>query len=390
YEASKHIISGFDLEKRLDLVMDSALEVLQAERGFLMLKNEDTEELEVVVKRTIGGEELDELGLSMSVANEVARKGEPILTTNASSDPKLKKRGSIILHKILSIMCVPLKLEDRVLGVIYLDSRIAENAFDESDQELFSAFASLSAIAIESARLFQRLQYEEKVRTTMSRSLPVPVVEMLMKNPEDWIPGGTLQKVTVMFSDIRGFTAMSAQMTPNETMDMLNEYFDEMSKIIFAHQGTIDKFMGDAIMAIFGAPFSYGDDADRAVMTAIAMIRKVRALNECAEERGRRAFDIGIGINTGTAIAGNVGSLDRMDYTVIGDMVNTAFRLTSAAGRNEILISKETFENIQIEIDVGDMGLIKTKDVQIEALEVIVPRAEKPSSTVQMKRVESR
>ena len=390
YEASKHIISGFDLEKRLDLVMDSALEVLQAERGFLMLKNEDTEELEVVVKRTIGGEELDELGLSMSVANEVARKGEPILTTNASSDPKLKKRGSIILHKILSIMCVPLKLEDRVLGVIYLDSRIAENAFDESDQELFSAFASLSAIAIESARLFQRLQYEEKVRTTMSRSLPVPVVEMLMKNPEDWIPGGTLQKVTVMFSDIRGFTAMSAQMTPNETMDMLNEYFDEMSKIIFAHQGTIDKFMGDAIMAIFGAPFSYGDDADRAVMTAIDMIRKVRALNECAEERGRRAFDIGIGINTGTAIAGNVGSLDRMDYTVIGDMVNTAFRLTSAAGRNEILISKETFENIQIEIDVGDMGLIKTKDVQIEALEVIVPRAEKPSSTVQMKRVESR
>jgi adenylate cyclase len=193
-----------------------------------------------------------------------------------------------------------------------------------------------------------------------------------------------------MFSDIRGFTAMSAQMTPNETMDMLNEYFDEMSKIIFAHQGTIDKFMGDAIMAIFGAPFSYGDDADRAVMTAIDMIRKVRALNECAEERGRRAFDIGIGINTGTAIAGNVGSLDRMDYTVIGDMVNTAFRLTSAAGRNEILISKETFENMQIEIDVGDMALIKTKDVQIEALEVIVPRAEKPSSTVQMKRVESR
>ena len=390
YEASKHIISGFDLEKRLDLVMDSALEVLQAERGFLMLKDEDTEELKVVVKRTIGGEELDELGLSMSVANEVARKGEPILTTNAASDPKLKKRVSIILHKILSIMCVPLKIEDRVLGVIYLDSRIAENAFDESDQELFSAFASLSAIAIESARLFQRLQYEEKVRTTMSRSLPIPVVEMLMKNPEDWIPGGTLQKVTVLFSDIRVFSAMSAQMTPNETMDMLNEYFDEMSKIIFAHQGTIDKFMGDAIMAIFGAPFSYGDDADRAVMTAIDMIRKVRALNECAEERGRRAFDIGIGINTGTAIAGNVGSLDRMDYTVIGDVVNTAFRLTSAAGRNEILISKETFENMQIEIDVGDMGLIKTKDVQIEALEVIVPRAEKPGSTVQMKRVESR
>jgi len=389
YEASKHIISGFDLEKRLDLVMDAAIEVLQAERGFLMLKDEETEELEVVVKRKIGGEELDELGLSMSVANEVAETGEPILTTNASVDPKLKSRGSIILHKILSVMCVPLKIEDRVLGVIYLDNRAAENAFDEGDQELFSAFASLSAIAIESARLFQRLQYEEKVRTTMSRNLPSPVVEMLMKNPEDWTPGGTLQKVTVLFSDIRGFTMMSAQMTPNETMDMLNEYFDEMSKIIFEHQGTLDKFMGDAVMAIFGAPFSYGDDADRAVLTAIDMIKRIRILNEDAEKKGRRAFDIGIGINTGTAIAGNVGNLDRMDYTVIGDMVNTAFRLTSAAGRNKILISKETMNNIQADIDVKDVGVVKTKDVQVEAFDVVVPSIKPSGATVQIEKAGS-
>ncbi|UCD58101.1 MAG: GAF domain-containing protein, partial [Candidatus Hydrogenedentota bacterium] len=234
YEASKHIISGFDLEERLNLVMDSAIEVLQAERGFLMLKDEQTGELKVMVKRRIGGEELDELSLSMSVANEVACTGKPCLTPNAVQDPRLRDRGSIILHRIASIMCVPLKIEDRVLGVIYLDNRTSEDAFEESDQELFSAFASLSAIAIDNAELFQRLQYEEKVRTTMSRNLPNHVVEMLMSNPEDWRPGGTLQQVTVLFSDIRGFTAMSAKMTPSETMEMLNEYFDEMTKIIFA------------------------------------------------------------------------------------------------------------------------------------------------------------
>ena len=389
YEASKHIISGFDLEKRLNLVMDSAMEVLQAERGFLMLKDDETGELKIMVKRKIGGEEVDELSLSTSVANEVAETGKPMLTTNAPKDPKLKSRGSIILHKILSIMCVPLKIEDRVLGVIYLDNRATESAFNESDQELFSAFASLSAIAIESARLFQRLQFEEKVRTTMSRNLPVPVVEMLMKNPEDWKPGGTLQKVTVLFSDIRGFSTMSASMTPNETMDMLNEYFDELSQIIFEHQGTIDKFMGDAVMAIFGAPFSYGDDADRAVLTAIDMIKRIRFLNKTAAERGRRAFDVGIGINTGTAIAGNVGNLERMNYTVIGEMVNTAFRLTSAAERNEILISKETMGNIQTEIQVDDVGIIKTKDVHIEAFRVVVPEDKDPAFTVQMKKVES-
>ncbi|MBI4832612.1 MAG: GAF domain-containing protein [Candidatus Lindowbacteria bacterium] len=330
----------------------------------------------MVVKRKIGGEELNELSLSMSVANEVARTGEPRLTSNAAKDPSLRDRGSIVLHKIVSIMCVPLKIEDRVLGAIYLDNRLSEGAFEESDQELFSAFASLSAIAIENARLFQRLQYEEKVRTTMSRNLPNAVVEMLMKNPEDWKPGGTLQKVTVLFSDIRGFTTMSSKMSPNEIMEMLNEYFDEMTRIIFAHQGTLDKFMGDGIMAIFGAPFSYGDDADRAALAAIDMIQRVYAMNASAKKSGKRTFDVGIGINTGTAIAGNVGNIDRMDYTVIGDMVNTAFRLASAAGRNQILMSKESHSAIQTRIDVKQVGVIKTKDVEVDAVEVIVPAAE--------------
>jgi adenylate cyclase len=319
---------------------------------------------------------LDELSISMSVAAEVARTGEPRLTSNAAKDPLLRDRGSIILHKILSIMCVPLKIEDRVLGVIYLDNRISENVFDQSDEELFSAFASLSGIAIENARLFQKLQYEEKIRATMSRNLPTGVVEMLMKNPEEWKPGGTIQKVTVLFSDIRGFTRLSAGMPPEETMQMLNEYFDEMSNIIFLHQGTLDKFMGDGMMAIFGAPFSYGDDADRALRAAIDMIQRVRVLNERAKERGKRSFDIGIGVNTGTAIAGNVGNLERMDYTVIGDMVNVAFRLTSAAGRNQILISREAKENLQSTLELKDLGKIKTKDVEVEAFEVVVPPAQ--------------
>jgi adenylate cyclase len=384
YEASKYIISGFDLEQRMNLVMDSALEVLQAERGFLMLTDEDTGELEIMVKRKIGGEELTELSLSMSVATEVARTGEPRLVSDATRDANLSSRGSIILHNIISIICVPLQIEDRVLGVIYLDNRVTGNAFNETDQELFSTFASLAAIAVESARLFQRLQYEEKVRTTMSRNLPADVVEMLMKNPEDWKPGGTLQKVTVLFCDIRGFTAMSARMTPNETMDMLNEYFDGMSKIIFKHQGTIDKFMGDAVMAIFGAPFSYGDDADRAALTAIDMIRRTQKVNDQARMNGKNTFDVGIGINTGMAIAGNVGNLDRMDYTVIGDMVNTAFRLQSAAGRNIILISEETRRSIQGKMDFNDVGIIRTKDVKIRAFEIIVPPVRGDGSTLQL------
>jgi len=175
---------------------------------------------------------------------------------------------------------------------------------------------------------------------------------------------------------------MSARMTPNETVEMLNEYFDEMTRIIFKHQGTVDKFMGDAVMAIFGAPFSYGDDADRAALAAIDMVRRVQEMKEAAQQTGKKAFDIGVGINTGLAIAGNVGNLDRMDYTVIGDMVNAAFRLTSIARRGQILVSKETRKAIQREMDFKDMGAVKTKDLEIEAFEVVVPPMSKNVSTL--------
>jgi adenylate cyclase len=142
--------------------------------------------------------------------------------------------------------------------------------------------------------------------------------------------------------------------------------------------------MGDAVMAIFGAPFSYGDDADRAVLAAIDMVRRVQEMKAAAQKSGKKAFDVGIGINTGHAIAGNVGNLDRMDYTVIGDMVNTAFRLTSTAKRNQILISKETRKAIQRKMDFKDMGRIKAKDLEIEAFEVVVPPVGKSVSTLQL------
>jgi adenylate cyclase len=156
-----------------------------------------------------------------------------------------------------------------------------------------------------------------------------------------------------------------------------------MGKIIFEHQGTVDKFTGDGVMAIFGAPFSYGDDADRAVLAAIDMLGKVREINERAKKSGKNTFDIGIGINTGEAIAGNVGNLQRMDYTVIGDMVNIAFRLTSVAAKNQILISKETRNNIQKRMDFKDVGTVKTKDVEIEAFEVVLPPMKDDGSTLQ-------
>ncbi len=177
---------------------------------------------------------------------------------------------------------------------------------------------------------------------------------------------------TVVFADLVGFTSLSEGLDPEQLKNLVDGCFKRMAADIAGFGGHVDKIVGDAIIALFGAPVAHEDDAERAVRAALEMQATLR---QFAAEAGTYV-EMRVGINTGDAIAGNVGSLDRMEYTVIGDMVNTAFRLASAAGRNQILISKETAGNIQTKIDLIDVGVIKTKDVHIEAFEVIVPRSE--------------
>jgi len=146
----------------------------------------------------------------------------------------------------------------------------------------------------------------------------------------DAMLGGTSQDVSVLFSDIRGFTAISAKLGPRETVAMLNEYFTEMVDVVFAHDGILDKYIGDAVMAVFGSPFKTDHDADNAVTVANRMMTKLGELNRRRTERGAEPIRIGVGISSGEVVAGNIGSPRRMEYTVIGDRVNLAPRLESA------------------------------------------------------------
>jgi adenylate cyclase len=145
----------------------------------------------------------------------------------------------------------------------------------------------------------------------------------------------------VLFSDIRGFTALSESMRPDDIASLLTEYFTEMVDCVFRHEGTLDKFIGDSVMAQWGAPIGGPDDADKAMAAALDMMRELRTLNAGWRAKGRPSLDIGIGLNFGEAFAGNIGSERRLEFTVIGDTVNTAHRLCSAAGAGEILLSEE-------------------------------------------------
>src|SRR5207248_2061200 len=159
---------------------------------------------------------------------------------------------------------------------------------------------------------------------------------------------GTDQKVLgILFSDIRGFTPMSETMSPDAIATLLTAYFTEMVEVVFEHGGTLDKFMGDAIMALWGAPMAHEDDADRAMRCALDQLAALEKLNAKWEDEGRPALAIGIGINFGEVFAGNVGSDRRLEYTVIGDAVNTAKRLCDTAGANEILISEPFYQQLK-------------------------------------------
>ena len=215
-------------------------------------------------------------------------------------------------------------------------------AFSSDDLELISAVAAQAAVAVETIKAHKRLAREEVARANYSRFMPEYVVKQLLENPESFKLGGINQTVTVLFADIRGFTAFSEKVKPEKVVGLLNRYFSAMSEIIFAYGGTLDKYIGDGLMAIFGAPNATPEDAKNAVKTAITMQKRLSTLNKEIESEGLSRINIGIGLHTGEAVIGYIGSEQRSEYTAIGDTVNLASRLESNAEGGQILISEAT------------------------------------------------
>lgn len=219
----------------------------------------------------------------------------------------------------------------------------------------------LELIANTFNNMVEGLREKERMRDIMNKVVSKEIAEELMKRGINL--GGEERVVTMLFSDIRGFTSMSEKMSPPEIVSILNEYMTEMVEIINKYRGVVDKFVGDEIMVIYGAPLSYGEvlDAKLAVATAVDMIKRVKELHQKWEKEGKPLLTPGIGINTGVVVAGNMGSRDRLSYTVIGDAVNTASRLCSSAGKLQILISETTYNLVKEFVKVNELEPIKVK-----------------------------
>jgi PAS domain S-box-containing protein len=512
YEISQVLNSTLSLQPLLDMVMDRVIAVTRAERGFLTLLDEKTGEMRYAVARNIDQQDVQaqSFHVSQGIIARVVREGKPLLTDNASADPRFADRASVIYFGLRSIMAVPLRVKERILGVVYVDNRIQAGIFSEEDLDLLTAFANQSAIAMDNARLFDDLQRSlreitemksymedifasvdsgilttdlETVVTTCNRAaaeifgvaqseatgrrflelfgerqrdeLGTPLTNAMaretrlrdyevtctlpqrgyvtlklqitpLKDAQDrkigvtlvvedlteerrlqqtlnryLSPqvaqealrmaatgqhplGGTRRVMSLLFADVRGFTSFSERVAPEELVDILNRHLTVAARAILEHGGTLDKFMGDAVMALFNVPVLQPDHAMRAVRAALEMQKRIAALGET----GGHCFRFGVGIHVGEAVAGNIGSPERLDYTAIGDAVNLSKRLQENAEGGQILLSEAAYREVAPYVEVRSLGpvTVKGREAPVEVYALLglraSPQGEAPASAV--------
>jgi len=346
-EISKELSRPQELDQLLDKVIDFTFQVMNVDRVSILLLDDRSQELVPRVSRSRRGDASAAKHVPQSIARKAIEERVAILSDNAAADDRFKGK-SILIQSVRSAMCTPLLAADqKALGILYVDNQTATHSFTDEDLEFLIAFSGLTALSIENSQLSERSRREALVLSNFQRFFAPNLAAQIAQQEGAVQLGGQKRPVVIFFSDIRNFTPLSETMSPDTIASLLTEYFTEMVEIVFEHGGTLDKFMGDAIMALWGAPIAHEDDADRAMQCALDQLKALQKMNEKWKEQGRPELGIGIGINFGEVFAGYIGSDRRLEYTVIGDAVNTANRLCSSAEANEILVSEPFYKALK-------------------------------------------
>lgn len=475
-EVAGVVNSSLELPEVLNHAMDQIILLTGAERAFLMLSDEDGGGMKFHAARNLDHETIagSAFEISRSVVSQVAREGRPVLTTNAQLDPRFSNQASVVSYNLRAILCLPLRVRDRVIGVVYADNRMRAGVFSEQDLGLLTAFTDQAALAIENARLFgnaitakalmdnvfasiasgvittdvdgritlvnraaERLlglssdqscgrMYSEVLAVLMPVLAPLmeqtqrhdqavvgweteaalpdrgpvtlslslsplrnadqrrlgvalvlddltqrrrlealqryvspAVVQRLLEGPDSLRLGGNRQEVTILFADLCGFTSFSERLNPEDIVNVLNEYLAIGAEAVLAEDGTLDKFMGDAVMAIFNAPLPQPDHTLRAVRAALRVQEAVREHHSKIAPADR--LDYRIGIAVGEAVVGNVGTVRQLNYTAIGSSVNLARRVQEEASGGQVLLSHEACERVKDQVRVSPLPVVQAK-----------------------------
>ena len=488
--------SSLEHDEVLRIVMDNIVRLTRAERGFLMLRNEKGE-MVTQVARNWEQESIksSEAATSRTIVQRVIESGEPIVTTNAQEDQRFSGQESIMMLNLRSILCVPLKVKNDLIGVIYADNRMRTGIFAETERDLLVAFANQAAVAIENARLFSSLRRTlaevtelknlmdnvfasiasgvitadisnqitlanraaqailghasteiighslDEALASVSKELQPhlaevrqtdkPIVDLEISHKSqtggnvDWrfnlsplkdagqktqgvaivfddmterkkleaqrrllermvSPavlnqidpnslqiGGKKVDLTILFADIRGFTSYSEKQSPEKLVAVLNRYLAAAADAVLENEGTVDKFLGDAIMAWYNAPVPQSDHTLRAVKTALSIRDAIAKLH--AELPPEAHLDFGVGIHYGDAILGWIGTEKRLEFTAISDSINTTKRIQENASKNQILISKVAYERVEQWVDAKPYAplVVKGKSQPVDVFEVM-------------------
>ncbi|HXN91123.1 MAG TPA: adenylate/guanylate cyclase domain-containing protein [Candidatus Sulfotelmatobacter sp.] len=353
YELARDLSSSLELNVVLRKVMDRVITLMKASRGFIVLV--DPRDGTLSVQESSGEADPEKtrqfLG-SRTVIEHVVTSGDAVVSTDASLDDRFKGQQSVIMQNLRSIIAVPLMTKGMVIGAVYVDSPFRAAIFEEKDKEFLQAIADLAAIAIDNARQYERSDF---MRRLFEAHVNKQVTDYVLARSGRTIKflDGERRMVTMLNSDIAGFSALSQRMDPQELLRFLNEYFARMIHVVLTHGGNIDKFQGDGMLVVFGAPNPMEDHALQALKAAHEMIREIDRFNRDLIEANLPPISVGIGLDTGEVIAGHVGSRDRMEFTLIGVPVNNSAYLSKVRPAR-VLMSEATRAFLPSDFSVAD------------------------------------
>jgi adenylate cyclase len=329
----------------LNAVLQELCTVIRAEVGFVMLYNRTGEQLEL---RGVTRDDLFRVSIHYAAVERAANEALQRATLIYYND----------LGEVLrSLMCIPLILQDEIIGVLGVVNGYRPRGFSADHRRLLTAIASQMDTAI-----FESLE-RRRLRQVLGRSVDPRVMERLLKNPDVGFLKGERSVLTVLYADMRGSTNLAERTDPELLVGFINDYLGRMTDIILSHEGTLDKFVGDEVMALFGAPFPQPDHALRAVRVGLEMQQAHQEVMETWRERGIDPAPIGVGIATGELTVGEMGSSQRTDYTVIGRAANLGARICGVAGPGQVLVSQATHDLIQAAVEAVPITGLQLKGV---------------------------
>jgi len=361
------LIRSESVDEVLARVFELAFEALPVDRGFILLTDEKTGEAVCEISRVKDRVEYRPKGdvpVSRTMVEQVIRDRVALLTYDAQSDQRLAGGESI-----RAAMCAPLWSGEKIIGVLQLDTPFHAGTFTEQDLDLLAALANFAAVAVERLRNAEAAERERQVRSRLERYHSPSVLESIVAaDPEaaETVMGRVkLVEATVLFADLAGFTALSEKLQPGEVAEMLEGFFTPAVEAIFREGGTLDKFIGDCVMAFFGAPVHQEDHAARAVRAALAILDAQEHWNADRATRGLPTLQVRIAINSGPVVVGDVGSRKRVDYTVLGNTVNVAARLEAYVGEaGEVTIGGETWRQLNGALPTEPLGEFQLKGLE--------------------------